>query len=186
MEIVKAILVNDGELSFEELSKCIKEQPDIKAVLFADGDAGTKISDIKNALQSEQDKCSGQDLEMIVTKYMRKFGIPASIQGYQYIRTAIMMAVEDIKIVNFITKELYPEIAKKYSTTSSRVERAIRHAIEVAWDRGNVETINKVFGYSIQSGKGKPTNSEFIAAIADIIRLRMKQGQMNKNEMTAK
>lgn len=173
MEIVKAILINNGELSFEELLKCIKDQPDIKAVLFADSGSNTKASDM-NALQSEQDKCSEQDLETIVTEYMRELGIPAHIQGYQYIRTAIMMGVEDRSILNFITKRLYPEIAKQYSTTANRAERAIRHAIEVAWNRGNITAMNEVFGYSIQSGKVKPANSEFIATVVDRIRLRMK------------
>lgn len=127
-----------------------------------------------NALQSEQDNCIGQDLETIVTEYMREFGVPAHIQGYQYIRTSIMMAVEDMEVVNRITKELYPEIAEQYSTTANRAERAIRHAIEVAWNRGNIEAMNEIFGYSIQSGKVKPANSEFIATIVDRIRVRMK------------
>ncbi len=174
MKIVKAVLINNEELSLEELSKYIKEQPDIKAVLFADGSADTKISDV-NALHSEQDKCSEQDLETVVTKHMCEFGIPANLQGYQYIRTAIMMAAEDMSILNYITKRLYPEIAKKYSTTSSRAERSIRHAIEAAWKKGSAEVMNEVFGYTIQSDKGKPTNSEFIAAIADRVRLYMKR-----------
>lgn len=173
MQIVKALLLKGGELSFEELSKILKEHSDIKAVLFVDGDVNTKTSDM-NTLQSEQDKSGEQDLETIVTEYMRELGIPAHIQGYQYIRTAIMTVVEDRSILNFITKRLYPKIAEQYSTTANRAERAIRHAIEVAWNRGNIEAINKVFGYSIQSGKVKPTNSEFIATIVDRIRVRMK------------
>lgn len=101
-------------------------------------------------------------------------GVPAHIKGYQYIRTAIMMVVEDMDMLNYITKQLYPTIAKKYKTTSSRVERAIRHSIEVAWSRGKQETMDEIFGYTVDTGKGKPTNSEFIAMVADCIRLQVK------------
>lgn len=106
-----------------------------------------------------------------VTKIIRDLGIPAHIKGYQYIREGIIMAIEDINMMNYITKLLYPTIAKKYKTTSSSVERAIRHAIEVAWSRGKVELLEEMFGYTISAGKGKPTNSEFIALIADKLRL---------------
>ena len=99
-------------------------------------------------------------------------GIPAHIKGYQYLRDSILLAVRDNDIINSITKILYPTIAQKYETTSSRVERAIRHAIEVAWNRGNTDTLTDLFGYTISNGKGKPTNSEFIALIADEIRLK--------------
>ncbi|MBR5514579.1 MAG: sporulation transcription factor Spo0A, partial [Clostridia bacterium] len=101
-------------------------------------------------------------------------GVPAHIKGYQYLRTAIMMTIDDNDIINSVTKILYPSVAKKYSTTSSRVERAIRHAIEVAWDRGDIDTLNSYFGYTIHNSRGKPTNSEFIAMIADNIRLTNK------------
>jgi len=114
------------------------------------------------------------DLEAQVTKVIHQIGVPAHIKGYQYLRTAIMMAVNDSSIINSVTKILYPSVAKKYQTTSSRVERAIRHAIEVAWDRGDIETLNSYFGYTIQNNRGKPTNSEFIAMIADNLRLAMK------------
>lgn len=110
-------------------------------------------------------------LENDVTKMIREIGIPAHIKGYQYIREGIMMAVKDPEILNYITKYLYPTIAKKYHTTTSSVERAIRHAIEVAWNRGKLESMEELFGYSVNSGKGKPTNSEFIALIADKFRL---------------
>ncbi|MBQ6892727.1 MAG: sporulation transcription factor Spo0A, partial [Clostridia bacterium] len=96
------------------------------------------------------------------------------IKGYQYLRTAILMTINDSEIINSVTKVLYPSVAKKYSTTTSRVERAIRHAIEVAWDRGDVDTLNSYFGYTIQNNRGKPTNSEFIAMIADNLRLKLK------------
>ena len=114
------------------------------------------------------------DLEALVTECIHELGVPAHIKGYQYIRTAIMMVVQDMDMLNFITKRLYPEIAKSYGTTSSRVERAIRHSIEVAWSRGKPEVMNDIFGYTIHTGKGKPTNSEFIAMVADRIRLQIK------------
>jgi len=114
------------------------------------------------------------DIETQVTKIIHKIGVPAHIKGYQYLRTAILMAVHDGDIINSVTKILYPSVAKKYDTTTSRVERAIRHAIEVAWDRGDVETLNSYFGYTIQNSRGKPTNSEFIAMIADNLRLQYK------------
>nr|P52940.1 RecName: Full=Stage 0 sporulation protein A homolog [Clostridium pasteurianum]AAA18883.1 Spo0A [Clostridium pasteurianum DSM 525 = ATCC 6013] len=105
---------------------------------------------------------------------IHEIGVPAHIKGYMYLREAINMVVDNIELLSAVTKELYPSIAKKYNTTASRVERAIRHAIEVAWSRGQVDTINKLFGYTIHNGKGKPTNSEFIAMIADKLRLKNK------------
>lgn len=114
------------------------------------------------------------DIETQVTKIIHQIGVPAHIKGYQYLRTAILMTIRDSDIINSVTKVLYPSVAKKYSTTTSRVERAIRHAIEVAWDRGDVDTLNSYFGYTIQNTRGKPTNSEFIAMIADSLRLKMK------------
>lgn len=113
----------------------------------------------------------GTMLEAVVTDIIHEIGVPAHIKGYQYLRSAILMAVHDMDILNSITKQLYPSIAEEYGTTASRVERAIRHAIEVAWGRGSMDTINELFGYTIHAGKGKPTNSEFIALIADKIRL---------------
>jgi len=114
------------------------------------------------------------NLETKITGILHEIGVPAHIRGYHYMREAIMMAVEDLDILNYITKELYPTIAKKCNTTPSRVERAIRHAIEVAWSRGKVEVIDSLFGYTISNHKGKPTNSEFIALIADRLRLELK------------
>ena len=115
-----------------------------------------------------------ENLENKVTSMIHEIGIPAHIKGYHYLRDAIMMAVEDMDVLNAITKILYPTVAKKHHTTSSRVERAIRHAIEVAWSRGKVDTIDELFGYTVHNGKGKPTNSEFVALIADKIRLEQK------------
>lgn len=113
-----------------------------------------------------------RDLEQDVTDMIHEIGVPAHIKGYQYLREAIMMSVEDTAMLSSITKILYPTIAKRFHTTPSRVERAIRHAIEVAWSRGKMETLDALFGYTINTGKGKPTNSEFIALIADKIRLQ--------------
>ena len=116
-----------------------------------------------------------RNLETDVTNMIHEIGVPAHIKGYQYLRDAIMMAVEDMNMLNSITKILYPTIAKNHQTTPSRVERAIRHAIEVAWSRGKMDTIDELFGYTVSVGKAKPTNSEFIALIADKIRLDYKK-----------
>lgn len=115
------------------------------------------------------------DLEIIVSDIMHQIGVPAHIKGYQYLRTAIIMSVTDTEMLNSVTKVLYPTVAKQYATTSSRVERAIRHAIEVAWDRGDLDVLSSYFGYTVQTSRGKPTNSEFIAMIADKLRLRLKK-----------
>ena len=115
-----------------------------------------------------------RNLEIDVTNIIHEIGVPAHIKGYQYLRDAIIMSVEDMEMLNSITKILYPTIAKKHQTTPSRVERAIRHAIEVAWSRGKMDTIDELFGYTVSTGKGKPTNSEFIALIADKIQLEYK------------
>ncbi len=115
------------------------------------------------------------DLEVMVTDIIHQIGVPAHIKGYHYLRDAIIMSIDDPDMINAITKRLYPSIAKKYKTTSSRVERAIRHAIEVAWDRGDVDTLNSFFGYTIHSLRGKPTNSEFVAMISDRVRLTLKK-----------
>ena len=118
-----------------------------------------------------------QQLERQITAIIHEIGVPAHIKGYQYLREAIMITVQDMDVINAVTKVLYPEVAKRFCTTPSRVERAIRHAIEVAWDRGDLETLQKYFGYTVNSAKGKPTNSEFIAMIADRLQLRMKRGR---------
>lgn len=114
------------------------------------------------------------DLQMTVSEIMHQIGVPAHIKGYQYLREAIVLSISDREMMGSVTKVLYPTVAKTYSTTSSRVERAIRHAIEVAWDRGDVDVLSSYFGYTIQNSRGKPTNSEFIAMISDKLRLRMK------------
>ena len=132
-----------------------------------------KLLDNKRAalVTDNSEAVSDRSLEADITEIIHDIGIPAHIKGYQYLRDSIMLSVKDNDVINSITKILYPTIAKKYQTTSSRVERAIRHAIEVAWNRGNTDTLNGLFGYTISNGKGTPTNSEFIALIADKIRL---------------
>ena len=115
-----------------------------------------------------------QNIETMVTNIIHEIGVPAHIKGYQYLREAIIIAVEDMDVINAITKILYPQVAKTFQTTPSRVERAIRHAIEVAWDRGDLDTLQRFFGYTVSNTKGKPTNSEFIALIADKLQLQMK------------
>ena len=139
------------------------EQENVNSVVFASSDRNGEKTQIPQKIT--------HDLEKDVTDMIHEIGVPAHIKGYQYLREAIMMSVEDIEMLSSIAKVLYPTIAKKFDTTPSRVERAIRHAIEVAWNRGRMETLNSLFGYTISTGKGKPTNSEFIALIADKIRL---------------
>ena len=116
-----------------------------------------------------------KDLNLLVTQMIHEIGVPAHIKGYLYLRTAILMAVENMDVLNAVTKQLYPDIAHEHGTTDTRVERAIRHAIEIAWERGNIDMIHDLFGYTIQADKGKPTNSEFIALMADRIRLDQMQ-----------
>ena len=116
-------------------------------------------------------------LEDMVTSIIHEIGVPAHIKGYQYLREAIIITVKDMDVINAVTKVLYPEVAKRFATTPSRVERAIRHAIEVAWDRGDLETLQKFFGYTVSNTKGKPTNSEFIAMIADRLQLQLKNSR---------
>lgn len=119
---------------------------------------------------------SDSDMDVVISDIMRQIGVPAHIKGYQYLRTAIKLSVNDSEMLGSVTKLLYPTVAKMYETTASRVERAIRHAIEVAWDRGDVDVLSSYFGYTIQSQRGKPTNSEFIAMIADKLKLSMRPG----------
>lgn len=137
-----------------------------------------RISELVTCYREEQPLPTCQvysidhDLELTITGILHQIGVPAHIKGYHYLRSSIMMSVKQPEIINAITKELYPSVANKYNTTSSRVERAIRHAIEVAWDRGDVDVLNSYFGYTIHNSRGKPTNSEFIAMISDRLRLK--------------
>ena len=123
-------------------------------------------------------KPSQQNIEAMVTNIIHEIGVPAHIKGYQYLREAIIIAVNDMDVINAITKVLYPQVAKTFQTTPSRVERAIRHAIEVAWDRGDLDTLQRFFGYTVSNTKGKPTNSEFIALIADKLQLQLKSSEV--------
>ena len=120
----------------------------------------------------------GRDIETLVTNVIHEIGVPAHIKGYKYLREAIIIAVGDMEVINAITKVLYPQVAKTFSTTPSRVERAIRHAIEVAWDRGDLDTLQRFFGYTVSNTKGKPTNSEFIALIADRLQLQLRSSEL--------
>ena len=135
----------------------------------------TKINQMCGVEQKANDVPEETALECAVTEIIHQVGIPAHIKGYHYLRTAIMLSVNNDEMINSITKLLYPTVAKMYQTTSSRVERAIRHAIEIAWDRGNVDVLEKIFSYTVHTTRGKPTNSEFIALIADHMRLKFKQ-----------
>ena len=129
---------------------------------------------LRYPVQRRTDKVS---IETLVTNIIHEIGVPAHIKGYQYLREAIIIAVNDMDVINAITKVLYPEVAKNFGTTPSRVERAIRHAIEVAWDRGDLDTLQKFFGYTVSNTKGKPTNSEFIALIADKLQHQLKSAE---------
>lgn len=138
-----------------------------------------KLSGWKNEispLMVEKGYVGDTDLEMMITEIIHQIGVPAHIKGYHYLREAIILSIKNSEIINSVTKLLYPTVAKKFSTTPSRVERAIRHAIEVAWDRGDIDVLNSYFGYTIQNERGKPTNSEFIAMISDKLRLKLKIG----------
>ena len=138
------------------------------------GDNNKKSMSFMETTEVKLPKKEPMDLETEITSIIHEIGVPAHIKGYMYLREAITMVVNDMELLSAVTKELYPSIAKKYNTTASRVERAIRHAIEVAWGRGQVEAINRLFGYTIHTDKGKPTNSEFIAMVADKLRLKNK------------
>lgn len=172
MEQLNVMNAKDNERMFRILSELITKDKEFQIMITVP--AGKERTKTEN---SKVQKVETHDLEKDVTDMIHEIGVPAHIKGYQYLREAIMMSVEDGEMLNSITKILYPSIAKKYQTTSSRVERAIRHAIEVAWSRGKMETLDSLFGYTISVGKGKPTNSEFIALIADKIRLRYKMNE---------
>ncbi len=158
------------------LIKRMKELKTYQPKQFKETINNTTVREIKPQYieLSPEMKKSQENLEALVTNVIHEVGVPAHIKGYQYLREAIMLVVNDIEVINQITKQLYPDIAQKYKTTPSRVERAIRHAIEVAWGRGKTETTESIFGYTVSASKGKPTNSEFIAMIADKLRLELK------------
>lgn len=172
MEQLTMSATRDHERMVKVLNDLMKANREFQIMITVpSGEGGMESGKLAGA-----EKLAGKehDLEKDVTDMIHEIGVPAHIKGYQYLREAIMMAVEDIEMLGSITKVLYPTIAERYQTTPSRVERAIRHAIEVAWNRGRMETLDSLFGYTINTGKGKPTNSEFIALIADKIRLQYK------------
>ena len=169
METLNMTASRDQEQFYRILNNLISANKECQIMITVP--SGTKEEDMQVAEEAIQTG-TAHDLEKDVTDMIHEIGVPAHIKGYQYLREAIMMSVQDVEMLGSITKVLYPTIAKKYQTTPSRVERAIRHAIEVAWSRGRMETLDALFGYTINTGKGKPTNSEFIALIADKIRLQ--------------
>lgn len=171
MEQLKVMTAQDNERMFRILSDLISNDKEFQIMITVP--AGRNIMRSEETFTAKNEVA--HDLEKDVTDMIHEIGVPAHIKGYQYLREAIMMSVEDGEMLNSITKILYPTIAKRYQTTPSRVERAIRHAIEVAWSRGKMETLDSLFGYTISLGKGKPTNSEFIALITDKIRLSYRQ-----------
>ena len=177
MEQLKTNITKDNERMFNILTELLHTNKEFQIMITVPGEKEEKAEGISRFVidPGKNEKITGKqehDLEQDVTDMIHEIGVPAHIKGYQYLREAIMMAVEDVDMLNSITKVLYPTIAKKFQTTPSRVERAIRHAIEVAWSRGRMETLDAMFGYTVNTGKGKPTNSEFIALIADRIRLQ--------------
>ena len=176
MEQLNVVTQQDNERIFNILSDLLSKDKAFQIMITVPAGDKSSGEDAKKLFGADNQGMfdSGSrvhDLEKDVTDMIHEIGVPAHIKGYQYLREAIIMSVEDTEMLNSITKILYPSIAKKFQTTPSRVERAIRHAIEVAWSRGKMETLDALFGYTINIGKGKPTNSEFIALIADKIRL---------------
>ena len=175
MEQLRMNTGKDNERVVQILNDLMKTNKEFQIMITVPASGTASAADFMPREEETADKPAvTHNLEKDVTDMIHEIGVPAHIKGYQYLREAIMMSVEDIEMLNSITKILYPTIAKKYQTTPSRVDRAIRHAIEVAWSRGKMETLDSLFGYTINTGKGKPTNSEFIALIADKIRLQYK------------
>ena len=174
MEKLNITTTKDNEKVYKILGDLMNANKEFQIMITVPSTKNAKDSTVKATEKKEQTQEVIHDLEKDVTDMIHEIGVPAHIKGYQYLRDAIVMSVNDMDMLNSITKILYPTIAKKYQTTSSRVERAFRHAIEVAWSRGKMDTIDEMFGYTIHNGKGKPTNSEFIALITDRIRLEYK------------
>ncbi|MGN0402924.1 MAG: sporulation initiation factor Spo0A C-terminal domain-containing protein [Acetatifactor sp.] len=168
MEQLNIATAKDNERIYKILGDLMNGDKEFQIMITV---PSVKKEDTQTVVRATASKEVVRDLEQDVTDMIHEIGVPAHIKGYQYLREAIMMSVEDSGMISSITKILYPTIAKRFQTTPSRVERAIRHAIEVAWSRGRMETLDSLFGYTIDTGKGKPTNSEFIALIADKIRL---------------
>ena len=168
MEQLNITATKDNEKIYKILGDLMNGDKEFQIMITVPSAKGGSPQD---TVEEPSRPMAARDLEQDVTDMILEIGVPAHIKGYQYLREAIMMSVDDPGMISSITKILYPTIAKRFQTTPSRVERAIRHAIEVAWSRGRMETLDALFGYTIDTGKGKPTNSEFIALIADRIRL---------------
>ncbi|MCH5344637.1 MAG: sporulation initiation factor Spo0A C-terminal domain-containing protein [Acetatifactor sp.] len=168
MEQLNITATKDNDKVYKILGDLMNTDKEFQIMITVPSSKGSMQKGTDQAKEKQEVE---RDLEQDVTNMIHEIGVPAHIKGYQYLREAIMMSVEDPSMISSITKILYPTIAKRFQTTPSRVERAIRHAIEVAWSRGRMETLDALFGYTIDTGKGKPTNSEFIALIADKIRL---------------
>ena len=171
MEQLNITTAKDNEKVYKILNDLMHGGREFQIMITVPSNKGGGASDNGRVMAEVPKKEVVRDLEQDVTDMIHEIGVPAHIKGYQYLREAIMMSVEDQTMISSITKILYPTSAKRFQTTPSRVERAIRHAIEVAWSRGRMETLDALFGYTVDTGKGKPTNSEFIALIADRIRL---------------
>ena len=172
MEQLNLTAAKDNERIYKILGDLMNGDKEFQIMITV---PSAKTDSNRTVAEQPKQKEVVRDLEQDVTDMIHEIGVPAHIKGYQYLRDAIMMSVEDPGMISSITKILYPTIAKRFQTTPSRVERAIRHAIEVAWSRGRMETLDALFGYTIDTGKGKPTNSEFIALIADKIRLSYRE-----------
>ena len=176
MEQLNITAAKDNEKIYKILDNLMNADKEFQIMITVPSVKSGADKAVRQAVPREPVKKEPQhNLEQDVTNMIHEIGVPAHIKGYQYLREAIMMSVEDASMISSITKILYPTIAKRFQTTPSRVERAIRHAIEVAWSRGRMETLDALFGYTVDIGKGKPTNSEFIALIADHIRLSYKE-----------
>ena len=171
MEQLNFASVKDTDKVYRILGDLINANREFQIMITVPRDGKNVITEEKPQ-EKEPGMIHQRNLEKDVTDMIHEIGVPAHIKGYQYLRDSITLSLKDAEIINSVTKVLYPTIARKYETTPSRVERAIRHAIEVAWNRGNTDTLNDLFGYTINCGKGKPTNSEFIALISDKIRLQ--------------
>ncbi len=172
MEQVNMNTAKDNERIYKVINELISQNKEFQIMITV---PSTVQKEKKKNVPVMQAVSQPHDLEKEVTDMIHNIGVPAHIKGYQYLRDAIIMSVKDPLMISSITKILYPTIAKNFQTTPSRVERAIRHAIEVAWSRGKMETLDQLFGYTINTGKGKPTNSEFIALISDKIRLKYRE-----------
>lgn len=174
MEQLSMTAGKESERVVQILTDLMKNNREFQIMITVPASDTGNTMELKTESDTIHTFAAPHNLEKDVTDMIHEIGVPAHIKGYQYLRDAIQMSVNDMDMLGSITKTLYPTIAARYQTTPSRVERAIRHAIEVAWNRGRMETLDSLFGYTINTGKGKPTNSEFIALIADKIRLQYK------------